>query len=289
MRHSTITAGVRLAAAIVAVLASSLVNLTPLTMRPDPTQQIFLSDGTTLLVPALVHADPFIPDAEASCPSLILLVLIFVGWVLTVAASRESLPAALDAAAVYAATQALSGALTIFYKRYCGFLRPNYLTGCGWSPEEQRCTQEYLEGRVSFPSGHSSSSAAGATVLTLYVLRVLDRWASQSRGAETTWAERVLRCAAPLPAAVAGWVAASRVHDHWHHPADVAAGAALGAACAALVFRLAAAPAIARTEPSLMGGHGCTRSDDIDPVAAARFAAASIELPSPMLSPTTRA
>lgn len=275
MRRSTVTACVRLGAAVAAVAASALFNLIPLTMRPEPTQQIVLSDGSTVLLPDPVHANPFIPDAEASCPSLILLVLVCVGWALTVAANRESLPAALDASAVYAAAQALSGALTILYKRYCGFLRPNYLAGCGWSPSEQRCTQEYLEGRVSFPSGHSSSSAAGATVLTLFVLRLLDRWASQARGAGTTWAERVLRCAAPLPAAVAGWVAASRVHDHWHHPADVAAGAALGATCAALVFRLAASPAIARTEPALMG-HGRTRSDDIDPVAAA-----SIELPSP--------
>ena len=281
MRRATLAACLRLAAALVAVLVSSLVNLTPLTMRPDPTQKIFLSNSTTLLVPALVHADPFIPDAEAACPSFALYVLVIVGWVLTMASNRDSLPASLDAAAVYAVAQALNCALTISYKRYCGFLRPNYLEGCGWSPSEQRCTQEYLEGRVSFPSGHASSSAAGATVLTLFVLRLLDRWASQaSRSNIDEWAERVLRCAAPLPAAVVGWVAASRVHDHWHHPADVAAGALLGVACAALVFRLAVAPTFARTSPLLMG-HEQTQCESAH--AAANFAAANfaadIELP----------
>ena len=57
----------------------------------------------------------------------------------------------------------------------------------------------------SFPSGHSASSFAAATALSIYYPK-----------------------AAPLAFAVAGGVAASRVHLGVHFPSDVAVGAAIG-------------------------------------------------------------
>ncbi len=67
---------------------------------------------------------------------------------------------------------------------------------------------------TSFPSGHSASAAAFATGVTL----------------ESPW---LGAAAIPLAAAVAG----SRVYTGAHYPGDVIAGAALGAAMAALTLR----------------------------------------------------
>jgi diacylglycerol kinase family enzyme/membrane-associated phospholipid phosphatase len=67
---------------------------------------------------------------------------------------------------------------------------------------------------TSFPSGHSASAAAFATAVTL----------------ESPW---LGAAAIPLAAAVAG----SRVYTGAHYPSDVVAGAALGAATAALTLR----------------------------------------------------
>ena len=40
------------------------------------------------------------------------------------------------------------------------------------------------------------------------------------------------------PILMALWCAASRVHDYWHHPADVLAGSAIGLACSAITFEV---------------------------------------------------
>ena len=150
------------------------------------------------------------------------------------------MPTALDACALYLIAHGLNGALTVWYKNYCGYFRPNFFAGCGWNATLHACSHEWLQGRHSFPSGHSSTSATTAIVVTLYMLRTLESWPAQASGQTSTWARRALAVCVPVPAAVAGWVAASRVHDNWHFPADVAAGSALGAACGALIFALMA-------------------------------------------------
>ena len=93
----------------------------------------------------------------------------------------------------------------------------------------------WLSGRKSFPSGHSAHAFCFASLLTLSLLRHL-ALSVASRG-ETGWA-RFLRAAALAPGTLALFVAASRVHDNWHHPADVVAGSAIGGAVAAMAHRL---------------------------------------------------
>ena len=80
-------------------------------------------------------------------------------------------------------------------------------------------------------------SASAAAVVTLYALRALE--AAAARGGGHTPRTRALALAVPVPAAVAAWVASTRVKDNWHHPADVAAGSLLGVVCAALCVTLA--------------------------------------------------
>eukprot|EP00967_Tisochrysis_lutea_P028133 scaffold32710_cov33-Tisochrysis_lutea.AAC.1 len=52
----------------------------------------------------------------------------------------------------------------------------------------------------------------------------------------TECARHLLAVGALLPVILALWVASTRVHDNKHHPADVVAGAVLGAACATFAF-----------------------------------------------------
>ena len=240
MRHRLAAPVARLASSLVAFFfgEASVNLLVSLNMRPEPVQLVY--PNITVLNPN--HLAPFIPDSEASCPGALLIVLIVVAWVCVIALNRSTLPAALDAASVFALGQTLNGMLTAWFKRYCGYFRPNYLDGCGWSSTAGECTRQFLEGRHSFPSGHASSSACAATLLTLTLL-------SRLRDSGAGWEDVALRLLAPLPLAVAGWVAASRVHDNWHHPADVAFGSALGAACAALICTLATAPSMSHVAP----------------------------------------
>ena len=96
------------------------------------------------------------------------------------------------------------------------------------------CTQSSREYRKSFPSGHSSHSACFATLLTLHLLRhaslaVADRHAKRVR---------LLQLLALVPPIIALFIAASRVHDNRHHPADVVAGLGLGTGCAALAHHI---------------------------------------------------
>ena len=248
--------------------------LVPLHMREEPVQLVTVPSGQVLWVPDPAHTLPFIPDSEASCPGLVLLVLLVIGLVLTAAENRRSLPEAIDAAAVYLLAQALSGGLTLTAKNYCGYFRPNYFEGCGWNATAHACTRAYIEGRHSFPSGHSSSSATGATVLSLYLLR---RLAQQPRVAQSWLRRAAARLLVPAPGAVAVWVAATRVHDNWHSPADVCAGSALGAVSGALVFKLAVEPASSRPASTLIAGTA-PRSDDALGDAHARAAVALEEL-----------
>ena len=97
--------------------------------------------------------------------------------VVTTLSQCKSLPAAMDAAAVFGLGLSLTGVMTDFIKNYCGIFRPNYFHACGWNgtactPAAAKYTSPH-DGRKSFPSGHSSNAAAAATVLTLYLLRTV--------------------------------------------------------------------------------------------------------------------
>lgn len=91
------------------------------------------------------------------------------------------------------------------------------------------------DGMKSFPSGHASLSFAGLVSLALAA-----RGALRVRAGDFFSPRAV---AAAAPAAVAAFVAASRVTDNWHREVDVAVGAAIGTAAAVTAWRHAAAAA----------------------------------------------
>ena len=141
------------------------------------------------------------------------------------------------AAALFMAAVALNEFTTDFAKYYIGAFRPNFYSGCGWSDETRQCTSIPTFLRKSFPSGHSSHSWNAATMLTLRALAHLrHQYQYQSLGRSCQIWPRLL---VPIPCAIAGFISCSRVRDFWHHPVDIAAGSALGAAIAALFSALA--------------------------------------------------
>ena len=139
---------------------------------------------------------------------------------------------------------ALTEVLTASSKTYMGVLRPNFYAGCGWDDAMRACTVSRhrngeIEFRKSFPSGHSAHSACVAVLLTLHLLRHAELWTQiGTLRSGLSVRARVCQIFAFVAPPIALFVAASRVHDNWHHPADVIAGLCLGTACAALVHRV---------------------------------------------------
>ncbi len=87
------------------------------------------------------------------------------------------------------------------------------------------------ESRRSFPSGHASLAFSSMTALSLYFLgKVGIQCAIHLKPITLTM--RLLYLASFLPILLAFFISASRVHDFWHHPADIVAGSTIGIGCA---------------------------------------------------------
>lgn len=100
------------------------------------------------------------------------------------------------------------------------------------------------EGRVSFPSGHASSSMSTGMFGTLYIIwlayfRKIDLPWRSVKGCQNLFTYQTVHAlffVALVPFFVALAIACTRVRDHRHSPADVTGGAFLGACVAALYF-----------------------------------------------------
>jgi len=120
-------------------------------------------------------------------------------------------------------------------KMYVGRLRPNFYQICGFNPDTLACTasEHYImESRSSFPSGHSSLSTAGMSVLVWFFLgrAGIGLGALKSKNAIGRQSGKI-KVAAVLsltPLAWSTFVACSRLVDFWHHPSDIIAGICLG-------------------------------------------------------------
>ena len=129
-------------------------------------------------------------------------------------------------------------------KDYVGYWRPYFFSRCDFNTTTLQCDglDNVKEGELwqSFPGGHAATAMCSMTVLTLYLVgKVVG---STRRRNKHIWAPSflvklaVLLAASPL---VLGFVvAASRIRDEWHHPADVLAGMGLGTTTALLSHTL---------------------------------------------------
>ena len=130
---------------------------------------------------------------------------------------------------------------TSFIKYWVGRLRPNFYDMCEWSDELLQCTSDndrlLAESRKSFPSGHSSLSFCGCVFMALFLTLKLTINNVNKRDNLSPFTKDMLGLAIFfLPLWLAGYVAASRVHDNWHHVGDVIAGGLIGSLSSAFTF-----------------------------------------------------
>ncbi|EGD79335.1 hypothetical protein PTSG_09749 [Salpingoeca rosetta] len=146
-------------------------------------------------------------------------------------------------------------AFTEFTKIWIGEPRPDFVARCLGSHDAVAsfdadgvivCTQQVgSNARESFPSGHSSTTFSCGVFLTAYFI-----WTAYFRRVNLPWRDAARRwysrfglmvadigyLACFWPIVFAAFVAASRVSDHRHSPADVVSGALLGTLFGAILF-----------------------------------------------------
>lgn len=125
-------------------------------------------------------------------------------------------------------------------KAYCGYWRPYFLNECGFDDAIGQCTsKDYKHAFRSFPSGHASNSVGPLLHTSLRLmgaLRVGHTPRTINLGAKglTLELDGLVTMLCLVPTFLAAWIAASRVHDHAHHPADVVGGSLIGGGAAVL-------------------------------------------------------
>ena len=154
---------------------------------------------------------------------------------------------------------ALALTLVCIVKNNVGRLRPDFLARCkpvgvGADAACSNVGPEVLEGRKSFPSGHSSLSMAGMAYLSLWLGAKL--WHTELPGELTLAGSLWKLLVAGAPWLFALWVGLSRIEDYWHHWEDVTVGVLLGNACAYAMYRLRYPHPAVGCEPRAAGSGG---------------------------------
>jgi len=187
------------------------------------------------------------PYVENSIPSWALPVIgifapLVVIYVLQKTNAGRSSCEARRAAAGLCLAVALGFAVTNGIKNGVGNFRPDFVARCwpdgkvAWdTPGRPACTgsaKKIIEGRKSFPSGHTSMAFSGLGFLAIYLAQTL-----QVFDAPDPRRQSMVRVAATLaPLAFAMYVGLSRIQDYWHHSEDVIVGAIIGLGSAALAY-----------------------------------------------------
>ena len=119
-------------------------------------------------------------------------------------------------------------------KRYCGYWRPYFYDQCGFDAATGKCTGDDGEAFKSFPSGHSGLSMV-TMLYTSYCILGACRLGRPLRVKGVDLGGLAV-AAGLLPVGLSLFVAASRVVDNDHWPADVVGGAVIGGGFATLYY-----------------------------------------------------
>jgi diacylglycerol diphosphate phosphatase / phosphatidate phosphatase len=155
---------------------------------------------------------------------------------------------------IYLVALGLTQMTTGLLKMYCGYLRPIFYSICEPDQDYESCTGDTGSSesyRRSFPSGHASTSFCGLTLLTLFIhtrfgvpslqRKLLSATATTPSSRPSNldpFKHRSISIVSLIPMGIALFIAASRVVDNKHFPADVVAGSVLGASIANFVHGL---------------------------------------------------
>jgi membrane-associated phospholipid phosphatase len=116
------------------------------------------------------------------------------------------------------ASRGLAELITEFLKHTVGRLRPDFLARCKWDSVLQACTGtlgQIVNGRKSFPSGHSSTAFSGMTTLSLWLAGQTAAWCFNASCASSPIRSRLLSLSLTLvPLFWATFVAVSRMEDN---------------------------------------------------------------------------
>jgi len=139
------------------------------------------------------------------------------------------------------AGRGFSEVVTEVLKNRVGRLRPDFLSRCKWDKALKACAgkpEDVLDGRRSFPSGHSSTAFSGMMFLSLWIAGMTGAWCiSRTAPARSFLASKMARLALSLlPLIFATWVAISRLEDYKHHKEDVIIGSLIGALSATVCY-----------------------------------------------------
>jgi len=223
---------------VVFVALAVIGNMLPQHHRPLPGQNGEPSSGD--LLPMLLDA----PAVSDTVPTWLMFALgvavplLSAGVLSVISPVRGSVRAWLHS---YLYTCAFAAILVNGGKAYCGYRRPNFLAACGFNETLGECTAGDLENAFSrsFPSGHAAGSMAPmlhTSLLWLGALRVGAPARVRLCGAASVDISGLLTLGCLLPVVLACWIAASRVRDDAHHPADVLGGALIGGGSATLWY-----------------------------------------------------
>jgi diacylglycerol diphosphate phosphatase/phosphatidate phosphatase len=181
------------------------------------------------------------PNNADIIPSWTLLLMVFVGPGLVWACSQwiNSFSSHDTHSFALALVEGISICLLITQlgKVYAGRPRPDWLakvveSGANPADMAMLCADRSLfDARSSFPSGHSSMSVVGMTVVALYLAGKM-RMFLMGRGHMHYVALFV------MPFLLAGIVAVSRTKDYHHNYSDVIAGSIIGLLCGFLAYFL---------------------------------------------------
>ncbi|KAF9563094.1 lipid phosphate phosphatase 1 [Agrocybe pediades] len=135
------------------------------------------------------------------------------------------------------ASRGLARLITESLKHGIGRLRPDFLARCKWDTILKECQghkHTILDGRKSFPSGHSSTAFSGMFFLSLWIAGQTAAWcfAAPKSPASLRSSRMCIFLLTLLPIFWAAHVAITRIQDYRHHKEDVIVGSLLGCLCA---------------------------------------------------------